>query len=142
MGSATSPKPELVRTIRLDNTRVETLLDHLDNLGGQPETEQRASERYRYRVKGCIVHLQQPGDGCSTPYLVPTRDISAGGLAFLHGGFVHTGTRCLIQLITAGGAWQNMPGVVVRCRYAEDGVHEVAIRFDSEIEPEDYCKEA
>lgn len=79
--------------------------------------------------------MQQPGSSGPVVFLVPTRDISATGLSFLHGGFVHVGTRCTVQLITMHGTWNEVPAVVVRCQYVEGGVHEVAVRFDREIDP-------
>lgn len=144
----TSPAPSksgLVRTIRLDDARVAAILDRLDSPGDGPEGapgNRRTSERYSYRVKGCIVHLQQPGASNSTPYVVATRDISAGGFSFLHGGFVHVGSKCQVQLITAHGGWQDVTGVVARCRYINDGLHEVGIRFQSGVKPADFCPAA
>ena len=141
MVDAGPSQSNLVRTIRLDDAKLERALDRLDRAEGSA-TNCRTSPRYSYRIKGCVVHLQQPGDGGSTPFLVVTRNLSSGGVSFLHGGYVHAKSTCLVQLITTHGAWKNVKGVVVRCRYIDAGVHEVAVQFDSSITTEDYCSTA
>jgi len=72
------------------------------------------------------------------PFVAPTRNLSKGGLSFLHGGFVYPGTRCMVQLITTLGASDDVLGTVVSCRYIESMIHEVSIRFDREIDPSVY----
>ncbi len=83
--------------------------------------------------------MQMPGSAGPTAYLVPIRDISATGLSFLHGGFVYPGTRCVVQLISTHGAWENAAATVARCDYIEEMVHEVGVRFDQVIDPGQYC---
>ena len=142
MSTAAPPRSNLVRTIRLTEERLEKILDRLDVMGNSAAANKRATPRYTYRINGCVVHLQQPGDGSSTPFLVATRNLSAGGISFLHGGFVHPHSKCLVQLISAHGAWVNVTGTVLHCRYLESGIHEVALRFDAGIDPADYCPDA
>lgn len=140
MSDATGLKHS-VRTVRLDEARVQRVLDTLDSSAAQ-FTNRRAAPRFPYRIKGLSVSMQQPGSSGPVVFLVPTRDISATGLSFLHGGFVHVGTRCTVQLITMHGTWNEVPAVVVRCQYVEGGVHEVAVRFDREIDPSAYSPAA
>lgn len=130
-----------VRTIHLDDEQIATLLDGMDTNATSQATEKRVN-RHRYRQKALVVHMQQPGSTITVPYLVPTRNISEGGLSFLHGGFVHPGTRCLAQLITTYGTWDDVPGVVVSCRYVDANIHEVSLHFDRAIDPSIYCREA
>lgn len=139
---STASTRSMVRSIRLDEASVEALLNRLDVGSETHASEGRKSERFQYRVKACVLHLQQPGDATSTPFLVPTRNISSGGLSFLHGGFVHVGSRCVAQLITLHGTWNDSKGTVVRCRHIDGRVHEVAVSFDLDIEPADYCESA
>ena len=136
--STVSPRPELVRTIRIEDNRVAAILDRLDAVDQGAKKNRRGSERQRYRAEQCVVHVQQPGANNSTPYVVATRNISAGGLSFLHGTFVHQGSECVLQLTKTDGAWQNVAGVVTYSRYAEAGLHEVGVRFDGAIGLEDF----
>ncbi len=132
----------VVRTIRLDDEQIAKLLDTMDEPNGTPATERREAQRYRYRVKALLVHMQQPGSSITVPYLVPTRNICESGLSFVHGGFVHDGTRCLAQLITTYGTWDDVWGSVVSCGYVRANIHEVSIRFDHHIDPSVYCAAA
>ena len=136
---------EVHKTIRLDDARLTTLLDRLDAQAAAAARDGhggRKHPRYSYRVKSCVIHMQQPGEPAPTAYFVPTRDLSATGMSFLHGGYVHPGTKCAIQLISTQGSWADVGGTVVRCRFVEANIHEVAIRFSHLIEPGEYCAAA
>lgn len=138
---STATKDRLVRTLRIDEERIAALLEKLD-AGPEYAGADRRNPRFRYRIKGLVVHMQQPGFAAPVPYVVPSRNLSSTGMSFLHGGFVHKGTRCLVQLITSYGTWTNVMAAVVRCRYLEGNVHEVGVRFDQEVNPAVYCSAA
>ncbi len=135
---------KMVRTIRLCDDRVTEILNELDAAGTEWESANggQRSPRYQYRIKALVVHMQQPGFSSAVPYLVPGRSISDEDLTFLHGGFVHPGTRCLVQLITSYGTWNNVNGSVTRCELVEGSIHEVVVRFDHAVDPEVYSPEA
>lgn len=141
MSNISVSNDRLVRTIRLDDEKILQILDELDASSPEPPGV-RKQQRFTYRIKALVVHIQQSPQMDPTPYLVPSRNISAGGLSFLHGGFIHTGTRCLVQLITTYGTWTNVVGKVTRCRYLKSNIHEVSIKFDQEVDPSVYCSEA
>ena len=130
-----------VRTIRLDDDRIAKILDTMDSASAKPGSD-RKNQRYSYRKKAVVLHMQQPGSTITVPYLVPTRNISERGLSVLHGGFVHNGTRCVAQLITTYGTWDDVPASVLSCRYIEGNIHEVSLRFDRQIDPSVYCSAA
>ncbi|MFQ5423250.1 MAG: response regulator [Phycisphaerae bacterium] len=132
----------LVKTIRLDTAALDAILDRLDNIGEKGDKSRRASERYSYRIKSCVVHVQQTEGASFTPYRIAMREIGSSGASFLHGGFVHRGSKCVVALINTHGAWQEISGAVVRCRYLEQGVHEISVKFDSDIQVTDYCRDA
>lgn len=131
----------LVKTVRLDDAEVEEILNKLDTDQHAVDPNKRAEARYQYRVKRCVVHLQSQGGG-TTAYLVPTRNLSATGIGFLHGSFVYPGSKCLIQLTTMHGTWHNVPATVVRCNYITGRIHEVGVRFLESIDPSEFCAEA
>lgn len=130
-----------VRTIRLDDEQVGKILDRMDAAQANSGTNQK-EQRYPYRMKAVMVHMQQPGSTITVPYLSPTRTISEKGLVLLHGGFVHNDTNVVVQLITSYGTWDDVPGRVVSCRYVEANIHEVSIGFDRSIDPSIYCTAA
>ncbi|MFH1419480.1 MAG: response regulator [Planctomycetota bacterium] len=129
----------LVRTVRLSDADIDAVMEKLDAAATPQAASKRHAERFAFRIKGCVVHMQMPGSAGPTPYLVPTRDISATGLSFLHGGFIYPGTRCVVQLISMHGAWENATATVMRCDYIEEMLHEVGIAFDTPIDPGQYC---
>ena len=140
MSSATD-KYQPVRTIRLPVEQIARILDELDT-AANGATAMRRDSRYRYRLNEIVVLMQQPGHSAPMAFIVPTRNISARGLAFLHGGFVHPGTVVVVQLVTTRGAAQNVVGMVRRCRYIQSNVHEVAIQFKSTVDPAVFCHDA
>ena len=140
MGEVVSGR-RLVRTIRLDDELVTQILDDLET-AGEDHSQDRQTQRYRYRVKGLVIQMQQPGFATPISYQVPTRDLSALGMTFLHGGFVHPGTRCIAQLITRYGTWNNANAITHLCRYVQANVHEVVLLFDQEVDPAIYCPDA
>ncbi len=137
-----SKSDRLIRTIRLDEASVEALLDRIDASGGRVPDDRRAFERYKYRLNTCVIHIRQPGDGGSRAFLAPTRNLSAGGISFLHGGFVHPGSTCMVQLISQHGTWENVKGVIVGAHLIEGTVHEISVCFERSVDPVMYCSEA
>ncbi|HNQ22046.1 MAG TPA: response regulator [Phycisphaerae bacterium] len=132
-------KPEtqanrVYRAIRIDEEDVRAMLDRLDEGSDSAGADRRGSARYSYRVQGLLVKVRQPGDSSPTAFLVPTRNLSDGGVAFLHGSYVHCGSECSVQLLTTHGARQEARGTVVGCRLVEGGVHEVRVKFDDSVD--------
>ncbi len=133
----------LVRSVRIDNITLDRLLNRLDESASASDANRRReTARYPYRLRGCIVHLQQRDDREPRAHLVATREISGGGFSFLHGSFVHTGSRCLVQLITAQGGHRDARGVVMHCRYVGGGLHSVGVRFDDPVQIVDLVGDA
>ncbi len=132
----------VVRTIRANDEDITGLLDELDGRGSDAADNLRNDSRYRFRLKGCVVHLQSATDGMPTSYLVTTRNLSNSGLCFLHGTYLYAGTKCVTQLTSIHGAWQNVPAVVRRCAYLRDGIHEIGVQFITPIEASEFCVEA
>lgn len=140
MTESASPR-RAMRTVRLNAERIAELLDRLDQQDAV-HGDERESRRFRYRMKAVVVHLKQNPGVEAQSYIAPSRDLSAGGFSFLHGGYVHSGTACLAQLITSLGHWHNVVGKVVGCRHVEGNIHVVALRFEQQIDPSVYCLEA
>ncbi|MCO6438763.1 MAG: response regulator [Phycisphaerae bacterium] len=137
-GSATQ---HVIRTVRLDDVGVGKILDTLDEADVTNGSD-ASVVRYRYRLKALVLHIQQLGASETFHYLVPTRKLSHVDLCFLFGGFIHPGTRCMAQLITPHGTWNNAAGEVVSCRYVSNNIHDVMMCFDQHVDPSVYCAEA
>lgn len=139
--SETEAHGRTIRTVRLNDEQLSKLLDMLDDAPSAPPTSGR-SARYRYRTKGLVVKMQQPGFSIPVAYQTYGHDVSATGLSFLHGGYVHAGTRCVTQLITTYGTWNDVKGTVVRCKYVQGNIHVVGVEFDTPVNPAVYCADA
>lgn len=130
-----------MRSVRLDDAKIAQIMSRLA-AEDEKHMSDRRHQRYGYSKRGVLVHLHQPGASGMVAYSAPTYDLAEQGMSILHGGFVHIGTRCKVQLVTTHGAWQDVTGKVVRCRYVDGGVHLVGVQFDQTIDPAVYCPSA
>lgn len=114
-------------------TNSDRVLDSLDEAAGRdPGAAKRQAPRRVWR-KPLKVLVTHPGGGQHTVEVV-SRNLSTGGLSFLHNGFLHTGTQCGVQLVTAIGDRVYVRATVVRCRYVAGKLHEVSLRFDTPVD--------
>lgn len=83
----------------------------------------------------CILRM---ADAAGT-YIVRTRDLSSGGLRFVHGQPLRAGTRCTIVLQPDGGMGRILSAVVAWCseiEYFDDDIegYEVGVKFDQPVD--------
>ncbi len=134
-----------VDTLRLSETELHTLLKDMDERDRESDVglaDLRSSQRLHYSVSTPIVlHIVQE-DLSDTHFLAHPRNISSGGMAFLHGSYLHAGTRCRFAMKALDGGINAIQGEVVHCRHVKDRVHEVGFRFDSEIDPNAFVDHA
>ena len=131
-------KPRPIKTLRLSNEEVQKVLDKLDGAKGCRQLDQRDTTRYGYRAETIIVKVKHPKSSDMIEYIVPTRNLSKGGISILHCSYLHIGTECIPRIIDQNGNWKDVPGKVVRCRYVEGNIHEIAIQFDSFLKLQDF----
>ncbi len=127
--------------MRLTPVRIAELIAELDAEDAKSKS-QRAQPRFPFQASRCVVALQQPGSATPQSFDVPTRNLSASGMCFLHGGYVHPGSGCSVELIGLHGTWTHVVGRVVRCHYVQEGVYDVGLRFSRLIAPEEFCRDA
>lgn len=127
--------------VNLSETERENLLNRLDNQSigasaptGGAKTNRRRHKRWSFREVNVTVSVEHPAGGISR-FLVYTRDISAGGLSFVHGGYLHEGSICQVLLRTCDGQIRTIPGTIVSCRHLEGLMHLSGLRFDRRIDP-------
>ncbi len=121
-------------TLRLSAEEQAAVMAELDRRAGQrSHPGRRAFHRQPYRGRPVTALLRQPG-GTVTSFAVKPHNVSCGGISFLHGGFVHTGTTCRLTLRALDGTQTEVSGMVVRCRLIRGRIHEVGVAFDSPID--------
>ncbi len=133
-------KDEYRNTVRISDDERRRLLDELDCLQAVasedvgPDDSRRRDRRYTYRPGQISIAVEQPRGG-TTFLSVSPRNISAGGVAFLHGGFLHTGSRCTLRLGPQLKETVEIAGEIVNCRHIQGILHEVSVKFDRAIDP-------
>ncbi len=125
---------ERVDALRLSHADQQHILHQLDEAADQPVVvELRANRRYRYVVReGLVLQVE----GTQVQFVVRPRNLSAGGIAVLHGSFLYPGTPCAIMLRELHGEQTLVEGRIVHCRCVHGRAHEVHIRFGEPIEIE------
>lgn len=114
------------------------LLDSLDAREANDEGRlSRRSVRAPFRQHGVRIVLHHPG-GSTAERRVLTRDLSAGGLSFIHNGYLHVRTRCGIILRRHGGGEDTVLGQVTNCSHVAGTWHTVGVKFDEKISPKLY----
>ena len=120
--------------VRLNSTERSKLLCRLDEAPDHLGRDRRRYKRWEFRMSDIAVLVQHPGGGTGR-YLVCARNISAGGLSCIHGGYIHPGSECKVVLPQRDGHPFAVDGVIVHCRHVQGSYHEVGVQFVEEIDP-------
>ncbi len=128
-----APHNKPIDTLKLTRRDRRRLLGEMDKPRRKhPRRRDRRQMRVSYDVARVIVALAQP-DGGVGKYSVVPRNLSAQGMAFIHGRFIYEDSRCEVVLPTLDGSWTRKYGSIVMCRHVRGCVHEASIVFDEPI---------
>lgn len=116
----------------------------VESLNAKPDSDEqinsgRTHDRVAFNALAVHTSISHPG-GVVTQCIVTARNLSVGGLGFLHGGFVYEGTRVEMQLPTIFGNTRTIKGTVRSCRHINGKVHEIGVQFDREIDPYEFLQ--
>jgi len=121
-------------SLRITDAQASQLLNQLESLKLEaPEVDQRAAPRVRTGSRARVIVQIRSEGGTPVLYLSRPRNISRSGMAFLHGGYLHDGTRVVCKL-KISGKQLCLDGKVVRCRFVSANIHEVGVAFDRRID--------
>jgi CheY-like chemotaxis protein/HPt (histidine-containing phosphotransfer) domain-containing protein len=104
---------------------------------GDVADNRRSHQRLAFEVGQITVAVMHPG-GTLSKFRVVCRDLSSGGVAFLHRGFLYEGTECQISLPLMTGGERAVGGKVVRCSHVKKNIHEVGVCFDDQLDPRQF----
>ncbi|MCK6478380.1 MAG: Hpt domain-containing protein [Phycisphaerales bacterium] len=124
-------------SVRLDLVRLCKLFDLLDAREDQGKVTRRTSVRWPFRHV-CLPLTIIQIDGSRTSISVACRNLSGGGLSVLHSAYVHSGSTCHISLPRRSGPAAIVSGTIARCVHLSGVVHEVGIKFSSELNIADF----
>lgn len=120
-------------TVRLTPAKITDLLDRLDEASEKLGAAGcRGKPRTRFRITDQRVLVKQPG-GSLLGFLVCTRDVSTTGIGFIHGGYLHPGTRCVFDVVKPDGE-RGVSGSITYSLLVEGGIHACGAKFDEEID--------
>lgn len=94
----------------------------------------RSAIRFPFDDRRIPIVLRPPSTLSKQAYRVMPSDLSASGICFLHGAFVHEQTSCIIIVRTNMGDARQILGQVVRCRHLVSHIHEVGVQFHEPID--------
>jgi CheY-like chemotaxis protein/HPt (histidine-containing phosphotransfer) domain-containing protein len=126
--------------MKLTEAERESLLNRLDQAartepqGDTGKNNRRRHKRWEFRVPNTGLTVEHPGGGVSR-LMVCARNLSAGGVGFIHGGYLHKGSRCKVLLRGLDGAMHPVGGQIVSCRHVEGVMHEIGLQFERKIDP-------
>ncbi|MDY7110118.1 MAG: response regulator [Planctomycetota bacterium] len=128
-----------IDSLRLSEQEQQDLIARLEQAADRHRgAELRVEDRVPCHVATCAVAtLHHPG-GSVVNYLVRPRNLSRNGIGFLHGNFVHIGSRCQIHLLRVDKRAAAIDGTVVRCQHVDGLVHEIGVRFEHSIALSDF----
>lgn len=98
----------------------------------------RGSARLEYRTRDIPMSVVHPGGGVGR-FIVLGRNLSTGGIALLHAGYLHNGTECRMALTLPRGGAKTLVGKVVFCRLVAGQIHEIGVQFSEQINIEDFA---
>jgi hypothetical protein len=132
--SQTPHKPKPPDTPRVSIELRNLFLDQLDQrTGSSPGPDRRRNERLPHRVHEGLVVTFSRTDGADAHYLVHPRNISRGGMGFLHEAYLQPETECRVSLYAVNEGTIEVSGRVVDCRRISGRLHEVGVAFSEPL---------
>ena len=122
-----------VDTLRSSLEDIRELLDNPGDCASSPSTK-RKHTRWAMQMQKAVVTIIDES-GATKNLMVAPRNLSTGGISFLHGGFLHIGSCCAVMLRTMKGQTLPIKGTVKRCSHRKGHVHEIGVKFDEQIDP-------
>ncbi len=138
MGTRTPGPSGRHNTLNLSAEQLSVIMDQLDEAGEGGRTR-RTHARVSFRLQAVEVEIFQPSGG-SVQFCVACRNLSRGGLSLVHSSYMHVGTKCRVRLEhhSDGPMWIN--ATVVQCRHVTGRIHDVGLRFEKEIDVNDFVR--
>lgn len=96
----------------------------------------RSTHRFAANCFGPALLDFTHSDGREARFVIYPIDISAGGMAFLHGAFTHPETAVRLHVAPLDGEVLHLEGVIRHCRFFRGKAHFVGCEFNRPIPPD------
>ncbi|MEN0020678.1 MAG: response regulator [Planctomycetota bacterium] len=116
------------------------MLDKLDAGSPGDAASNRLFSRWSYRMDNVRLKITHPG-GSESEVSVACRNLSAGGIGFLHNTYLHPESSVAVILPHPSRGDVELVGSVVRCQHRQGKVHDVAVRFLEPISVREFVGE-
>lgn len=124
-------------TVRLSPNEIETIMAGLERDQADFANSARRSRRWSIRGRKLILTTTDES-GTVRNYFSFARNLSAGGIAILHGGYLHAGAKCFLTLRGVDGRARTMRASVTHCNHLQKNLHDVGLKFEAPINPRDF----
>lgn len=141
MGMNDNLTPSTRNSLGVQGQVYQRLLDKLNN-HRQVDDEvhpSRIHSRREYHDPYMLMVIEND-DTMDRPMTLAARNISRGGVGLLHSSFVYPKTRVSVHLTVDGKNPTPVRGVVQRCIHRGGVVHEIGVKFDREINIQQYLR--
>ena len=131
------PSNTPIDTLRLSAKDLDQIIADLEKDSGGEKSIRRSLKRWTF--SGCKALLTLNSDlGSPRHFIIAPRNLSAGGVAALHGGYIHVGTKCTVSMKRLDRTAKSVRGRIVRCSHMQGNLHDLGIQFDQHIDPEQF----
>lgn len=131
------PSNTPIDTLRLSAKDLDQLIADLEKDAAPDGVIRRALKRWSFSGSKALLTLNSDL-GSPRHFIIAPRNLSAGGLAAIHGGYIHVNTRCTISMKRLDRTVQSIGGRIVRCAHMQGNLHDLGIQFDKQIDPEQF----
>ncbi|HBS28854.1 MAG TPA: hypothetical protein DEB06_05265 [Phycisphaerales bacterium] len=133
---SSDPVHDTIRLSRADLDAVLAELGREESLSGEGNGK-RQHRRWRMQSQKAIVTLLDESRNKRHFVAVP-RNLSCNGMAFLHGGFVYSGSSCWVTLRAMDGSARPIAAKIVRCQHLKGHLHDLGVAFTERVNPRDF----
>ncbi len=130
---------EIIDTLRLTDEQWQALSSKLDQEDPYM-IGQRQHKRIIYRKLAQIAVAIQRPDGEWAKYAVRSRDLSPGGIGFIHGAFIYSGCACRVILKDSHDRVVCLDGSIKRCELVDGNAHHIGVQFEEPINLADFIR--
>jgi hypothetical protein len=133
-------QPVAFDTLKLTHNEWIEIVEHIKRIGAQQRENAIRRRHARAEALGLlqlVIEITQPG-GTEMRLIARSHDLSANGLGFIHGMYLHPGSACTCWMRHAAKGLTPIPGTIRWCRHITGRVHLSGVQLDEVIRVADY----